>query len=287
MRLLIFSVMVSAVAIAASPALPQSQNVCAWTEGDLLPVDDLSATIGLARGVALKRGEFETTAQFEARKARAAVESTDFILSVLVDQENARYDADRERWIFDQYFMAGGNYNFDDDALLTAGLANAGWGRSLILSGSDDEQGTYVSSNAFGQQAVVRKLQARRIGIIEIAWGVPKPLDYRFTYGPIFALPLDVQIPVSGYATTLDAKAVEIPMPIAHAQANKGRFGFAVAGKLAEPMLIDHTHYITPTMDNPTDAQIDLTYLLADIQCGILTDGDGKVLKVLPMVSPF
>lgn len=252
-----------------------------------MPIDDLAETIDAARRGALVKGEFETTAQFEARKASVDVAATDFILSVLVDQENARYDADKERWIFDQYFMAGGNYNFDDDALLSAGLANAGWGRSLILSGSDDEQGTYVSSNAFGQQAVVRQLYARRIGIIEIARGVAEPLDYRLSSGPIFSLPLDVQIPVSGYTTTLDAKAVEIPMHIARAQASKGSFGFAVAGKLVEPLLIDHTYYITPTIDNPTDAKIDLTYLMADIQCGILTDGEGRVLKVLPMVSPF
>lgn len=284
MRLLVAAAsstfILSASFVAAHPA-------CGLKAGERIPVDDLDAVLSAAGGAAVQKDEFETTEQFEQRKAKATLTSSEFALDILTDQEHAVYDADRSVWTFHEFFLSGGNYNFDEEALATAGLGNAGWSYSKMLRSTDVDLGSYLASNAFGREVLVAKGLATRTGIIEIAWGQPLPSDYMARFDPKFQMPLSVRLPAVGLPDGLEASAFEVPMTVAEARLAKGGFRFVVAGELVEPFRITHTSHIFPEIDNPKDVSVEMTYLIADIQCGILADKEGRVLTVLPTIAPF
>lgn len=252
-----------------------------------MQVDQIDALLESASGAAVKRDEFETTAQFEERKAHAALASTAFALDVVTDQEHASYDADRAMWVFNEYFIAGGNYDFNEEALEEAGLGNAGWSKSRIIRSVNIDQGSYAASNAFGHEVLVTKFLADRVGVIEIAWGTPLPSDYMARFRSMFQMPIKLRLPAPGLPDGLEASAFEVPMSVDEARLAKGRFRFIVAGQLIEPFRVDYTRHIDPTIDNPKDVTVEMKYLIADIQCGILTDSEGKILKMLSTVAPF
>ncbi|MDR5654786.1 hypothetical protein [Ruixingdingia sedimenti] len=266
--------------VAAHPA-------CDLKAGERVQVDDLDAFLDAVEGAAVQKDEFETTEQFEQRKAKAALTSPGFALDILTDQEHAVYDADRSTWTFREFFLSGGTYNFDDEALAEAGLANAGWSYSKMLRSSDVALGSYVASNAYGSEVLVAKGLATRTGIIEIAWGHPLPSDYMARFDPKFQMPLTLRLPAAGLPDGLEMSAFEVPMSVGEARLAKGGFRFVVAGELAEPFRITYTRHIFPKIDNPRDVTVEMTYLIADIQCGILADQEGRVLTVLPTVAPF
>jgi hypothetical protein len=232
---------------------------CSLDQGVSAPVDLLDTVLDTVSGAALKKGEFETTAEFEDRKSSASLASSGFVLDILIDQDHAIYDADRSTWTFHQFFLAGGNYNFDEQALDAAGLGDAGWSTSKILRATDADEGSYVASNAYGHQTTVRELLAKRVGIIEIARGHPTSLDYRVKYAPKFQMPLSLRIPMDGLPDGLETAAFEISMPVDQARQVKGLFRFVVAGELVEPLRIDYTRYISPNIDNPVEATVELT----------------------------
>lgn len=282
MRLLVVAGMALSLGAASADAHP----ACSLKAGDDVLVDQLDKVLAAAGAAAVQKDEFETTAQFEERKAKASPGSAEFVLDLMTDQEHAVYDADQSAWIFDQYFPSNGNYNFYEDALAAAGLSEAGWSYSEMLRSADVDQGSYVASNAYGHEVLVTKVLATRIGIVEIALG-QQPPSYESRYGAKFQMPLRHQVQVPGLPSGVQVPAFDVQMPMDEARLAKGRFRFMVAGELVEPFRISYTRYIPPKIDNPKDATVEATYLIADVQCGILADHDGKVLKILPMVAPF
>ena len=280
-------VVVACAVLVLSGSLAAAHPACSLKAGVHVQVDQLDVLLDAAGGVAIQKDEFETTEQFEQRKVQASLASTAFALDLLTDQEHAVYDADRSVWTFHEFFPSGGTYNFHEDALIEAGVTAADWSHSMMLRSIDVDQGSYVASNAYGYEVSVTKILAIRIGIIEIAWGQPFPSDYRKRYGPMFEMPLSVRRPSPGLPNGFEMAAFEVPMPVEEARLAKGGFRFVVAGELVDPFRIGYTRYILPKIDNPRDATVEMTYLIADIQCGVLTDHEGKVLKVLPTLAPF
>lgn len=278
---------ITCIALSLGCSSAVAHSACSLKAGDRVQTDQLDQLLAAVAGVALKKDEFETTAQFEQRKAAASLASAEFAVDLQTDHEHAVYDADRSAWVFHQYFPSGGTYNFDEEALAAAGLSGAGWSHSKMLRSIDVDEGSYVAANAYGREVLVNRVLATRIGVIEIAWGQPLPSDYMAQFDTKFEMPLTLRLPMTGLPDGLEVSAVEVPMPVEEARLEKGRFRFIVAGELVAPYRIEHTRYITPKIDNPRDVKVEMTYLVADIHCGIISTHEGKVLKVLPMVKPF
>lgn len=130
---------------------------------------------------------------------------------------------------------------------------------------------------------VVRNYQAIaiRVGVIEIARGAPMR---RFrSKVDLFDLPDSVSYRIDGIDRDYSAAAISLPMNVDEARAMKGNFKFAVQAKLVEPFVLKSTKYIP----RPKGVTVSSTYLVADIQCGYVTDLNDNVLAIMPMAKPF
>ncbi len=246
-----------------------ADNTCDVLVGDKVQLSDIDAVLDVTNS--FSKDEFETSQQFEDR-VKGEVEdnlSQTLFLQTAFDQDEARYNADISSWQFTEYFPSNTRWRFDEDAIEEGGLADVGPFASVMLLAVDDVVLTYQAGNAI------------RVGIIEIARGAPMR---RFrSKVDLFDLPDSVSYRIDGIDRDYSAAAISLPMNVDEARAMKGKFKFAVQANLVEPFVLKSTEYIP----RPTGVTVSSTYLVADIQCGYVTDLNDNVLAIMPMAEPF
>lgn len=285
----IMTILLTLATISAFPRAALALDACALPVGSAVAASDLDELLSTTvTQEPLVKDEFETTAQFEARVAAATegIGSTDFILKTAVDYDQAIYDADVQTWRFTKYFPSNGSWNFVEETLEANGLLEVGDYRSVILRSEETETGDYAASNAMGAEIKVSVVAATRLGLVEIAKDRPKsdPWD-DYTY--LFKLPSLAIL----YSDLLNkdevVHVIAVPMPIDRARELKGKMTFAAVGTLDKPPLIRHTRHVAPTFDNPREVDVQLTYLVGDIRCGLILDDADKIVAVVGTNAPF
>lgn len=275
----------SCLAILAGIPAAAAQDACALAPGMVLVLDDLDAVL---RGVSQQPREkdpFETTAEFEARRAAAGAGPETVVLASDADQRQAIYDADRAAWFLTGYFPSNATLGFVDYALQTAGLI--GYGdrdriEYVMLRSEDVPLGDYTAANAMGASLTVRKSRHTRVAIAEVG---PKTRSGYKIGTELFAYADTVQ--VKSGTEFRSQPALRIDMPRDRARAINGRIGFAVVADLVDPLRVEGRHHIAPKFDNPYDRQVETTVLLADIRCGIAYGPDLSVLAVVGTRPPY
>lgn len=181
-----------------------------------------------------KKREFETTAEFEARKGSAETR----LLPLRMDKSYAfvlpieiTYDADQQT-----YRLKGGLVCLKADRSrkwITCNLGN------LYRHDSD-----YVGSNAYGASRTVRKIKIERMGLAVL----PEHL-----FVDQF---LTKEIDASGYKSSVYSDFVyNLPMHINKARAYQGKaISVVVVGRILAPKIIEGKwYYSTPTIDDLVD----------------------------------
>ena len=147
-------------AILAGQAAAAAQDACALAPGAVLTLDDLDTVLHRARAQSPEKDPFETTAEFEARKAAAGAGPQAVVLASDVDQRQAIYDADQGAWFLMPYFPSNATFGFVDVALETNGLIGYGERNrieAVMLRSADVALGDYTASTAMGASLTVRK----------------------------------------------------------------------------------------------------------------------------------
>lgn len=271
------------LSFSASSAL--AANVCNASIGSTVKLTEINKIIEATSG--LTKDEFETTEQFEERvRSRfSSLFPEPIILQTAYDQGSAFYYADRSSWFFTEYFASNSSWIFDEEAIKESGLQDAGPYASIILNAQDDVVGTYTAQNGLGAKAEIAQVDAKRIGVLEIARGAPissTPWKVK-----LFDLPGTVTYTIKELSTETTSDALPLPMPPKEARMMKGKFKFAVQVEPVEPYVLTTEQYISPRIDMPREATVHSTFIASDIQCGIVTDQDNKVLAVMSMAKPF
>lgn len=216
------------------------------------------------------RGEFETTAQYEARRASAS--GTRGPLVILKEPEdradNIRYDADNSRLGIRTY--AFDNTNFDPswglqgtpyaEMLNPSTLANI----DVVINQQDEPNGTYEGRNAMGASWTVTRINRVTQAIFE------RPLSAR-DYRNSGLFPVADSAPYFvGY----------IDMPPEVAQQLKPSLNLALVVEPREPFVVENTYDGRGriTVQNPIDVTNQLTVLVGDIVCGLVLDSTNRVL---------
>ena len=261
------TILIAAAALFSTNA--NAQNQCADYLGQTIAPKTFDEAIMSFANLAPK-GEFETTAQYEDRKksALAGILGPLLISKAPEDRKYFQYDADAQKLRIITYAFQ--NTFFDTpSAFFVAGSkidASTLENIQVVISRVDQPTGSYVAQNGFGASARVISVK-RTTAVI---------FDRKANFGePLF--------PTAKGSPYVVGELTLVP---AEAQALKPNLKLAFVVVPREPYLIRGSKPgSVTTIQNPIDVTENFSILIADIQCGLVTDSTNKVLAAYPTSS--
>lgn len=215
----------------------------------------------------LKRGEFETTDQFEARKA-AVKPASEVVVSLKTSStKHFEYDADRQVFKLWEYAFNPHVYYASLNGLTSEqremfGDDLSGNGDALI-SKSTRDTGEYVGENAFGAKSGVK----RQTEDVTLVFDEKAPTIYPPGHATLFAVHRDYE-----------THYVEFPVPIEKAAKIKPTLRAVALVRPKPPYFVKASDYDAPTRQYPTERYTNVSILVADIVCVGVFDGSGTLL---------
>lgn len=222
------------------------------------------------------RGEYETTAQYEARRA-AEMGDTGGPLIILKEPEDRdkhiRYDADAgqldlSRYAFDNKILDAWHAFYGTPHAKSLNASTIG-NYEVVISQSEQTSDTYIGQNAYGASWEIMRITRIVQAIYERG---PGPRDY-------------------GSFSSLFPTADDSPYMVGHiqmspeiAQHTKPTLKLAFVVVPREPYVV-HSQYTTQTRisrEYPFDVTYDATILIGDIQWGLVLDASNRVLAAYP-----
>lgn len=264
----------SSIAAASTVADPSSAAV---DEACMVPVGQRIAPMGIDAlisklGSTAPRGEFETTAQYEARlQAAASGAPRHAFVAMPIDTKYITYDADSGRFRIESFALDNKNASWD----IFYDGPNPPWPRpvghrdyvDLVERSVERVVGTYQASNAYGAKVTVREVMRETVGVLERTATGREDLFFadrpwqNIQSNVIAEVPVDPAL-APNWRQNLNAAALISPKSpfIAKGIKDWGR----------------------PRFDLPKETTEQLTAVIADISCMVLTDQSGIVLARIP-----
>lgn len=217
------------------------------------------------------KSEYETTAQYEARRASAVGSSTGpFIIEKTPEgSDQFPYDADIQQlrimpFAFDNTFLPAWEIFYSARLDRALGVSTSG-NIDVVVSQRNQITGSYKATNGFGATVTVASTTRTTKAI--------------FDRGPLGGNSDDNLFPGS---ITRDYKVNPIGtlrLTPSEASVLKPSLRIALVVVPRAPYLVKgSTRLGNVTVRNPNDVTVDFTVLTADIQCGLVMDGSGRVL---------
>lgn len=214
------------------------------------------------------KGEFETTAEFDARRAPAVATLPGelILLKQPEDREHLIYDADAQR--LDIVTYAFHNIGLPDGALFGPGAPYEGaveYGYAslaVVINYDSTSHGSYLASNAFGAPVRVARIYKRYRGVFE------RPASYSDGLFPS----ADEEPHIAG--------SVAMTPEFARKEMNLIKLAFIVRPKAPYFAIRPGKDDIpnTPSIDYPFEVTEEVSALIGDIQCGLVLDSTNQVL---------
>lgn len=252
----------SRLASGPAPSTPGAQRCSAYV-GQMVQSRSFAEAVA-PFGKLTPKSEYETTAQFEARQAQAVGGATGplIIEKAPESRDYFRYDADAQVLRIEPYVFD--NVNFPTwDAFYFLGMdqqfgVSTGENIDVVISSRDRVTGSYKGQNSYGANATVQKITQSVEAIFERG---PDPRSGR---GELF--------PGAG-----DVGSISMTPEEARLLKPSLRIAFVVA-PFAPYVLKGTNPFGRPSVRSPKDITVDFTILMADIQCGLVMDQQGRVL---------
>lgn len=257
-----------ATALVASP-LANAQEACPTPEvlaGAAITFDDLYGQINV---LAVEKGEFETTAQFEARRNAIQLPSS-ALVQIHVDPEWFEYDADHERFILkaERFEFFSLPFRYDPKADKTVyGLLSRGKPVLLPAYSETITEGVRLAQNAYGVQFTIAQ---ERLNYALIFDRPPRD-DYSADFDTLFSENDDMG--ATDYKIRL-----KIPAPLASAAALKGEMAAVAYITPKAPFAQSFQDFRGATTTSRRELTTVTHVLHADIQCFGVRDGGGNIL---------
>lgn len=219
------------------------------------------------------KGEFETTAEFETRRQQATAGKGGPLLvsKAPEDRKYLEYDADAQR-------LGIKMFAFDDtgfsatDAFYNIAAANSLEASSFanfdtVISTNENVAGSYEGQNAYGAKATVVKVTRK----IEAIFDRPRDLKTDQNSGLFPAA--DKSPHMVGY----------LSLSTTEAQRLKPLLKLAYVVEPKQPYVVKRSYLSgKTTVASPREVTEDVTVLIADIKCGLVTDDKDVVLGAYP-----
>lgn len=284
-------------ALLVTEAAAAEARVCPVKAGETVSFVSPKAAFTAVSVPVLTKGEFESSAEFEARKAAQGAVNVPETLMVegTYFPDHVTYDADTERYRLNKYAWAnvGSGYERasypldrayfdsigkDDHYASNVPIFGVGLSQERVLTGK------YQASNAMGASVIVQKQDTLHFGVFDSSLPMSKIYeeDPRLVHWETLDEPSTDPSP---YYDKRDA-VVYLPMPLADAKKLKKDFKVGFALRPKAPFTVKDTTQSEPTFDLPIENTNYYRILIADIQCAIITDMAGKIVKTVPVIVP-
>ena len=218
------------------------------------------------------KSEYETTAQYQARRS-AAVGATGPMIIGKVSEGEKQFAYDADAGLLSVSPFAFRNTFFPAwEAFSAAGspfVSNVSTGSNVdvVIEHSDQVTGSHKATNGFGATAQVAKITRTMKAIYDRAAETYNAELFPNTIGA------DYKVRAVG----------QIRMSPAEAQVLKPHLKLAFVVVPKEPYSVSGSTRIgKTTIQNPTEVTLNFSVLIADIRCGLLTDGGDKVIGAYP-----
>lgn len=256
-------------AIAAGVACDaNAQDVCGAYISQTIAVRSFSA-IAAELPLDLRKDEFETTDQFQARVATTSSAAQPRILDRPVDKQTfpapLEYDADAGTLKVRQSAFQWGTTEWWRAARrATAGEVASvvpGWNVATVISRTSRTTGSYNATNAFGVRREVFRSVLTTQGVFDR--GGREGDEDMFVVGP-------------------DDVVGQISMPSEEARTAKARLRFALVIQPKWPFLVSGSDLKSgPSIDDAREVHEDYQVMFADVLCGLVVD-QGVVVASFP-----
>lgn len=263
--------------IAKSPRI-EAGPACPVKEGETVQFEEAAKLYDRVSTLRSTKGEFETIAEYEARKAtmvrQAGLASKLLVRVATYSDYRGEYDADNARFVFSADV-------FDDTSIDPLSYSEHDHQVDLDERDSPNERPSkYVGSNAFGVSVEV--VTAEKYAYVLFDHRVDED-DNMFTPPSSMMWKLDEPGP-RGPRGPLGGNFY-IPVPIEEAKRMKASptesFRFGVAFRPKEPYASTQKQHLAPTIEIALDRTTVVHVIHADLLCAVVTDGSGRVLKTM------
>lgn len=239
-----------------------AQDRCPTFTGQIIAPVTVESVITRVSTVPSIKGEYETTAAFETRRnAAASALPEEFLVSIPLDPQYLRYNADAGSLSVGAYAIDNRNTTYD--GAFGPGTSHPNVRASpfnnldLLASETETPTGSYGASNAFGATTVVTEIQRSSKAIFERAL---EPGETTFAnVGP-------------------DLRLIDIPMSPEEARRFRTSGRAAAVIRPQAPFFAVARRRWSPRFDRPTDISQSVQIVVADIQCVLLTDSASRVV---------
>lgn len=256
--------------IAASQPPSPERDACAAYAGNTVTPQTFSAVVSSLGNVA-PRGEFETTAQYQARIAASNTAGTRIISKSIEEQRFIQYDADNSRFRIKSYAFSNRSFDYWGAfyAARPPGLDAATSGNiGVLISQASNPTGTYSAQNAYGARWDVTRVNRTSDAIFERRASTGMRGGERLFRGDTGGV---------------DSFIGELRLAPEEAERLRPQLRIAFVVEPRPPFLVTGTHQPGEvTIRNPFRVTETFRVLIADIQCGLLMDGNNKVLASFP-----
>ncbi len=271
MRSLVAGVIAAAALAPLSNAQPASQVLEACPTPEILsgPTQSFDDLYSRSQGLSVEKGEFETTAQYEARRA-AAQGPGPALIEVGVENDWFEYDADKEQFTLNaehfQPFALPFQNDYDLDEELY-GRMSFGTAVFLPVYIHESSEEPYLAQNAFGAEFTVK----RETQHFAMVFDRPPRDDYSARFDTLFTENDDLG--ATEYRVRLTFAA-----PLESAASLKQQLTAVAYVAPKAPFADDFRHFMKGTARAPRDLTTITHVVHADIQCFGIRDGAGNVL---------
>lgn len=243
-----------------------AQGSCtAYVGRKILPISASTLILKLSKQ-ALRKGEFETTAQFKERQEKSGINLSEssIVNGDLPDQNFLKYDADRQELTVFAYAFANRGVDWDLALLKIEPFGSVPFGTfnlGVSIASVDTPAGTFSGTNAFGVSRRIRRTLRRDVAIFERKADLDEHLFLNQSRDGV----LDVL-----KVNPDEARRLKAAM----------RFVYVVQPK--EPYLATGSRRSEATLDDPEQVELQLNVLIARIECGLMVDADHIVIHAYP-----
>jgi hypothetical protein len=259
------------IALAAcSLSLPNiviAQTCANLPEGPIAPVTFDQAIASLSgTGAGLVKDEFETTAQFEARRAAATVAPSSLLVSLSVNPEYVSYNADTGSFAISPAAVANLGTDWSTVFLGSphySAIEHSSYGNiAIVLSSTSRANGTYIGQNAYNASWEITRVNQTVNAIFE-----SKPRRYASNLW-------------WGYSSANSSPTWNLPVPFEQAREFESKLRAAVLIAPRAPFFFENTQPSSArvTIQNPFEITQTSRIIVADIQCVVFTDDANNVL---------
>lgn len=251
-----------------------SASSCPVSLGEVVQFTTVEEAYANLPDVPLK-DEFETTVEYESRIATIAPPSG-YIAIEKTGEFKTVYNADKNRFEFrDSELFGSGFYYREPYDYLGNGVTLTDTDRSYFLEIDKQVTGTQIGSNIFGVEAEIIKESWTRFYVHE---GQRSGLAFRNMETDFNRVE---QVKNNPYISEINAQYFVVPVEREKAKALKDTMRRALVVNPKRPFQFEGQDISSPTIDDPRDIKISDRFLVADVHCAVVTDGSGKVLKVV------